>query len=225
MVLLACRLDSFRRVVSCGLTDLSVLITAGEEPRVPVDIRTAPSTAPGTVRWLEDTRAGPAWFGGMMATCVAGALLVGIAVPAGAVPPPPDNPSDEQIQDSQQQAAASAAEVGRLAGLVSKTEGDIERLKNDMELKAELANKAAVDLQVAQSDAAAADRPRQQAQADADAAGKAVVDAKAEGRRVCRRLVPAGIGARLDERLHGCRQRRPNCCSGRNCSGRCPSRS
>ena len=82
--------------------------------------------------------------------------MVGVAVPAGAVPPPPDNPSDQQIQDSQQQAAASAAEVGRLAGLVSKTEGDIERLKNDMELKAELANKAAVDLQVAQSDAAAA---------------------------------------------------------------------
>ena len=96
------------------------------------------------------------------------------------MPPPPDNPSDQQIQDSQQQAAASAAEVGRLAGLVSKTEGDIERLKNDMELKAELANKAAVDLQVAQSDAAAALSAAKQAQADADAAGQAIVDAKAK---------------------------------------------
>ncbi|MET0966816.1 MAG: excalibur calcium-binding domain-containing protein [Nakamurella sp.] len=105
-------------------------------------------------------------------------LAIFIAIPAGAVPPPPENPSDEQIQDSQQQAAAAAAEVGRLAGLVSKTEGDIERLKNDMELKAEQANKAAVDLQVAQSDAAAALSASHQAQADADAASQAIVDAK-----------------------------------------------
>ena len=68
--------------------------------------------------------------------------------------------------------------MGRLAGLVSKTEGDIERLKDDMELKAEQANKAAVDLQVAQSDAAAALSASQQAQADADAASQAIVDAK-----------------------------------------------
>ena len=116
--------------------------------------------------------------GALISTAVAAALVVGVAVPAGAVPPPPDNPSDEQIQDSQQQAAASAAEVGRLAGLVTKTEGDIERLKNDMELKAELANKATVDLQVAQSDAASALSASQQAQADADAASQAIIDAK-----------------------------------------------
>ena len=118
--------------------------------------------------------------GSLIAAGLAGALLVGVAAPAGAVPPPPVNPSDDQIQDSQDQAAASAAEVGRLAGLVSKTEGDIVRLQNDMELKAELANKAAVDLQVAQSDAAAALTASQQAQADADAAGQAIVDAKAK---------------------------------------------
>jgi cell wall-associated NlpC family hydrolase len=119
-------------------------------------------------------------LGTLISTAVAAAIVVGVAVPAGAVPPPPDNPSDQQIQDSQQQAAATAAEVGRLAGLVTKTEGDIERLKNDMELKAELANKAAVDLQVAQSDAAAALSASQQAQADADAAGQAITDAKAK---------------------------------------------
>src|SRR6478672_2084183 len=118
--------------------------------------------------------------GTLIAASLTAALVVGIAAPAGAVPPPPENPSDQQIQDSQQQAAASAAEVGRLAGLVTKTEGDIERLKNDMELKAELANKAAVDLQVAQSDAAAALSAAKQAQADADAAGQAIVDAKAK---------------------------------------------
>ncbi|HYN72379.1 MAG TPA: excalibur calcium-binding domain-containing protein [Nakamurella sp.] len=107
-------------------------------------------------------------------------VVVGTALPAGAVPPPPDNPSDDQIQAGQGQVATSAAEVGRLSGLVSKTEGDIERLKNDMELKAELANKAAVDLQVAQSDAAAASAFATAAQSDADAAGKAIDDAKAK---------------------------------------------
>ena len=105
-------------------------------------------------------------------------MVIGTAVPAGAVPPPPDNPSDDQIQAGQSHVATSAAEVGRLSGLVSKTEGDIERLKNDMELKAELANKAAVDLQVAQSDAAAASAAATQAQSDADAAGKAIDDAR-----------------------------------------------
>jgi len=115
---------------------------------------------------------------GSISAVLAVTLAVAIAVPAGAVPPPPENPSDQQIQDSQQQAAAAAAEVGRLAGLVSKTEGDIERLKDDMELKAEQANKAAVDLQVAQSDAAAALSASHQAQADADAASQAIVDAK-----------------------------------------------
>ena len=105
-------------------------------------------------------------------------MVIGTAVPAGAVPAPPDNPSDDQIQAGQSHVATSAAEVGRLSGLVSKTEGDIERLKNDMELKAELANKAAVDLQVAQSDAAAASAAATQAQSDADAAGKAIDDAR-----------------------------------------------
>jgi peptidoglycan DL-endopeptidase RipA len=105
-------------------------------------------------------------------------VVIGTAVPAGAVPPPPGNPSDDQIQAGQSQVASSASEVGRLSGLVSKTEGDIERLKNDMELKAELANKAAVDLQVAQSDAAAASAAATQAQSDADAAAKAIDDAK-----------------------------------------------
>jgi cell wall-associated NlpC family hydrolase len=157
-------------------------IAAGEEPRVPVDTRhrASPSAPIGGRRSTPVSRTWTSLVGALVSAALAAVVLVGVAVPAGAVPPPPDNPSDEQIQDSQQQAAASAAEVGRLAGLVSKTEGDIERLKNDMELKAELANKAAVDLQVAQSDAAAALAASQQAQADADAAGQDIVDAKAK---------------------------------------------
>src|SRR4051794_25161011 len=73
------------------------------------------------------------------------ALFAGVSAPAGAVPPPPPNPSDRQIQDSQSQAAASAAEVGRLSGLVTTTEGDITRLNDDLELKGELYKKALID--------------------------------------------------------------------------------
>ncbi|HEY5881105.1 MAG TPA: NlpC/P60 family protein [Nakamurella sp.] len=107
-----------------------------------------------------------------------GGLLLVSAVPTDAVPPPPDNPSDEQIEQGQQDAAATAAEVGRLAGLVAQTQGDIDRLNNDLEMKAELANKARVDLSVAESDAAAAAGHSQQAQDDAAAAALAVADAK-----------------------------------------------
>ncbi len=107
-----------------------------------------------------------------------GGLLLGSAIPTDAVPPPPDNPSDEQIQSGQNQAATSAAEVGRLAGLVAKTEGDIQRLQVDLETKAELANKARVDLDVAVSDAAAAASAAQHAQDEAAAAAQAVTDAK-----------------------------------------------
>lgn len=102
------------------------------------------------------------------------ALLIGVALPAGGVPPPPDNPSDDQIQSGQDQATSSAAEVGRLAGLASKTEGDIARLEDDLALKAELANKAAVDLQVAQSDATAAADAAAEAQAAAADAAAAI---------------------------------------------------
>jgi cell wall-associated NlpC family hydrolase len=105
-------------------------------------------------------------------------LLLGSAVPTDAVPPPPANPSDDQIQQGQVDAASSAAEVGRLAGLVAQTQGDIDRLNNDLEMKAELANKARVDLSVAESDAAAAASASQQAQDDAAAATQAVAEAK-----------------------------------------------
>ena len=134
-------------------------------------------------------------------------VVIGMAVPAGAVPAPPDNPSDDQIQAGQSHVATSAAEVGRLSGLVSKTEGDIERLKNDMELKAELANKAAVDLQVAQSDAAAAVRRRH-----AGAVRRRRRQARPSTTPRPRPprsppLVPPGLGARVDDGADGFRQR------------------
>src|ERR1700712_1408792 len=84
------------------------------------------------------------------------ALFAGVGAPAGAVPPPPPNPSDQQIQDSQDQATSSAAQVGRLSGLVSTTQGQITTLNNDLELKGELVKKAIIDQQLAEHDAISA---------------------------------------------------------------------
>jgi len=106
---------------------------------------------------------------GLCALLVATLFLSG-TTPAGAVPPPPINPSDDDIAQSENDADQTAAEVGRLSGLVTKTQGEIERLKNDMELKAELAMKAKVDLDVAIDDAAIAKKNAETAAATATAA-------------------------------------------------------
>ncbi len=81
-------------------------------------------------------------------------LMLGVALPAGALPPPPDNPSDDQISQSQSQAGSISAAVGELSAKVARTQGEIQRLNDDMQLKQELAQKASVDLEIAQADAA-----------------------------------------------------------------------
>jgi cell wall-associated NlpC family hydrolase len=109
---------------------------------------------------------------------LAGAVSISTALPAGALPPPPPNPSDQQIQASQDQAKKSSAEVGRLSGVVSKTQTKIQQLQDAMELKAELAMKARVDLDVAEADAADAEQAAKDAQHAATQAGTAIVTAK-----------------------------------------------
>src|SRR6195952_843507 len=117
-----------------------------------------------------------------LVTAIGGVLIValfaGVAAPAGAVPPPPPNPSDQQIQASQSEAASAAAEVGRLSGLVTSTEGDITRLNNDLELKGELYKKSLIDEGLAQANAAAAEAAAQQAAKNASAAGTAITVAQ-----------------------------------------------
>src|SRR6478609_3354881 len=181
MVLLACRLDS------CGRTCPArwVAVDRGHDERGDV----VPVRARPQVAWRPHNRSTGAHSTtavghrsgalrlAVAATLVAG-LLLGSAMPTDAVPPPPENPSDGQIQQSQNDAAASAAEVGRLAGLVAQTEGEIQRLQNDMEMKAELANKARVDLSVAESDATAAASAAQHARDEVTLADQAVTDAK-----------------------------------------------
>ncbi len=118
------------------------------------------------------------YWGAMVAVVVAGAVTVSTAMPAAAIPPPPPNPSDQQIQASEDHAQMSAAEVGKLSGRISTTQAKIQRLQDAMELKAELAMKARVDLEVAQTDAANAKKAATKAQHAADHAGGAIVTAK-----------------------------------------------
>jgi cell wall-associated NlpC family hydrolase len=103
-------------------------------------------------------RSGPHFGGWTIGVCasVAVGLVLSMAAPAGALPPPPDNPSDQQISDSQRQAAEINTAVGQLSAQVASTQGEIDRLQNDMELKNELAQKASIDLDVAVADAQSA---------------------------------------------------------------------
>ncbi|SMO39603.1 Peptidase family M23 [Geodermatophilus aquaeductus] len=63
-----------------------------------------------------------------LAGLLAGAVLLGSAGPALAVPEPPPNPTDGQIADAQAAQEAAAAEVGRLAAEVAAAETELERL-------------------------------------------------------------------------------------------------
>jgi murein DD-endopeptidase MepM/ murein hydrolase activator NlpD len=88
------------------------------------------------------------------AALMAGAVLLGPAGSAVALPPEPPNPSDEQIGTAQSKKDAAAAEVGRVSALVAAAEADLQRLS----YQAEAAGTAYL----------AAEEARAQAQAAAD---------------------------------------------------------
>ena len=75
------------------------------------------------------------------------------AAPAVAVPAPPPNPTDGEIGAARSQQDAAAAEVGRIAGLVTAAEAELDRLGIQAEAAGtayEIANEA---LEVAQAEA------------------------------------------------------------------------
>jgi cell wall-associated NlpC family hydrolase len=115
-----------------------------------------------------------------LCTFLAAALLLITAGPARATPPPPPNPSDQDIIVSQSAATGAAARIGHLAGLVTTTQGNITRLRNDLELKAELVKKALIDVQIADADAAAAQADAVTAAQTAAHAGSQVSDAQSK---------------------------------------------
>ncbi|MTD13797.1 hypothetical protein GIS00_07555 [Nakamurella sp. YIM 132087] len=90
----------------------------------------------------------------------------------------PVNPSDDDIAGAEAGADSAAAEVGRLAGQVTKTEGDIERLQIDMQLKSELVKKAIIDVEVADMEADQAKDAATAAAADAENADDAITAAE-----------------------------------------------
>ena len=106
----------------------------------------SPTTARPHARRSRSLRSG-------LVAVLAGAALVATAAPALAVPPPPPNPTDGEIGAARSQQDAAAAEVGRIAGLVTAAEAELERLSIQSEAAGtayEVANEA---LQAAQAEA------------------------------------------------------------------------
>ncbi|RZU33433.1 peptidoglycan DD-metalloendopeptidase family protein [Blastococcus saxobsidens] len=106
-----------------------------------------------------------------LAGVAVGAVLLGTASPAGALPPPPPNPTDSQLGAAQGSKDAAAAEVGRLLGLLAGAEAELERVgvqaeaagtayeaaKEALEMAQAAAAQAAADLQAAADEVARAE--------------------------------------------------------------------
>jgi murein DD-endopeptidase MepM/ murein hydrolase activator NlpD len=95
---------------------------------------------------------------GPLRAALAGALAVGVLVATGGpalAAPPPQNPTDGQLHGAAAAVHRTAAEVGRLSGLVAAAEADLEKV----EVRAEAAGQAYDAAEAALADAqAAADR-------------------------------------------------------------------
>src|SRR5687768_2118764 len=63
----------------------------------------------------------------LLASLLAGAVLL-TAAPSVAAAPRPPNPTDEQIGGARSAKDAAAAEVGRISGLVATAEAELQRL-------------------------------------------------------------------------------------------------
>jgi cell wall-associated NlpC family hydrolase len=106
--------------------------------------------------------------------------MLGVAGTAVAVPPPPPNPSNSEISASKSDAHNKSAKVGKLTNQLSAAESRLEELQADVETKMEIANKAMVDLQTAQTRAVQARKDAVQAGKDADAAGRQIETVRGE---------------------------------------------
>ncbi|WP_286901746.1 NlpC/P60 family protein [Thermocrispum sp.] len=106
------------------------------------------------------------------------ALAVGVVLAAGhpavgqAVPPPPPNPSDEELKSSRWQARKRAGEVGELTNRLAWATARLNRLRDEVARKQELANKARVDAQRAKEKAAEAKREAKNARNASRAAAR-----------------------------------------------------
>jgi peptidoglycan DL-endopeptidase RipA len=118
-------------------------------------------------------------------TAVVAALLVGAMVAgtgpalADPAPPPspPPNPSDQQLDQSKNDVNSAAGQVGKLTSQLAAVQAEADQLGFKLEARQENANKALVDLQVAQDAAAQAARQAQATQVEATAASGAIEEA------------------------------------------------
>ncbi len=104
-----------------------------------------------------------------LAGLLTGAVLLGTAGPALAVPEPPPNPTDEQLAGAEAEKEAAAAEVGRLQAEVALAQTELERLGLQAEAAgtAYMAAEEALQLAQAAADQAAADLEAATAAVDA----------------------------------------------------------
>jgi cell wall-associated NlpC family hydrolase len=105
---------------------------------------------------------------------LSGALALTLPGTGLAVPPPPPNPSDSQINSAKAQANAKAGQVGQLTNQIAAAQGKLQDLQDAVELKEEDANKALVDLQMAQDAATQAQAAAASAKIAANAADNAI---------------------------------------------------
>ncbi len=103
--------------------------------------------------------------------------LVGQPAIGQAVPPPPPNPSDDDLRSGQNRADATAGRVGQLANQVAQADAALLALQSEVALKREQTNKALVDQQAADAEAAAAKVEADNMRAEADAAAAQITEA------------------------------------------------
>ncbi|GAA3886288.1 NlpC/P60 family protein [Saccharothrix violaceirubra] len=115
------------------------------------------------------------WPVSVLAALFAVFVLIGSA---GAVPPPPPNPGDDEISEGRRQADEKAARVGELTGQLTEATARLRALDDEVAAKMEFANKARVDLEIAQGEADRARRDADAAAVEAKAAGQAVEDTR-----------------------------------------------
>ncbi|MGA9690149.1 MAG: hydrolase, partial [Pseudonocardiaceae bacterium] len=107
---------------------------------------------------------------GFVAVMLAVLALMGHPGIGQALPPPPPNPSDDDLKSSQGHVDATASRVGQLANQVAQADAALQASQSQVELRHEQANKALINLQTADSAAAAANLAATSARAEADAA-------------------------------------------------------
>ena len=84
---------------------------------------------------------------------IVGGVVLGLwlSLLPGAADARPRNPGDSEITAAERDRTRTASEVGRLAGLLARADGDLRRASDRAELAVELYNKSVVDLATATS--------------------------------------------------------------------------